>query len=114
MSDLWLARRQAVHESLKCSACDLLPFDALAEDRTPAPTTIDLNSLDLEKIRKRSSKCDFCRALIDLHGHWLSEERDHKMLEEGFAYHNMCGQSEWRMQRTDHSYLGLFVDFGAY
>ncbi|KAF3038309.1 hypothetical protein E8E12_005365 [Didymella heteroderae] len=35
------------------------------------------------------------------------------MLEEGFAYHNMCGQSEWRMQRTDHSYLGLFVDFDS-
>lgn len=114
MTDRWLAQRQAVHESLKCPACDLLPFDALAEDKIPAPTTIDLDSVDIERLRKRSAKCGFCRALVDLREHWLSEERDHRMPDDGFAYHDMCGMSDWRMQRTDHTYLGLFVDFGAY
>lgn len=114
MTDARLSGRQALYESRKCPACDLLPFDALADDRTPPPTTIDLGSIDIERLRERSTKCDFCRSLVDLREHWLSEERDHRMLDDGFAYQEMCGMSDWRMQRTDHTYLGLFVDFGAY
>lgn len=106
------AQRQA-DPPLKCPACDLLPFDGLAEDRSPEPTTIHLNNLDVEKIRTWSSDCDFCRALADLQDHWLSNERAQQMPDEGFAYHNMCGMSESRMRRAENTYLGLFVDFGA-
>lgn len=113
MTARWPAQRQADHGTLNCPACHLLPFDALAEDRSPEPTTIDLNNLDVERIRMWSSNCDFCRALADLQDHWRSNERDQQMLDEGFAYHNMCGMSESRMQRADDTYLGLFVDFGA-
>jgi hypothetical protein len=113
MTDRWLAQGQASHGSLKCPACDLLPFDVLAEDRSPEPTTIDFNSFDIDRTRKWSSRCDFCRALVDLYGHWLSNERDQEMPDQGFAYYNMCGLSEWRMQHADDTYLGLFVDFGA-
>ncbi|KAF1924617.1 HET-domain-containing protein [Didymella exigua CBS 183.55] len=113
MTDRWLSQRQAIHDSLKCLACELLPFDALAEDRTPPPTTIDLDSVDIEGLRKRAAKCDFCRALVDLREHWLSEERENRMPDDGFAYHNFCGMSDWRMKRTDHTYLGLNSDFDS-
>lgn len=103
----------ASYANRRCPACDLLPFEVLTEEQTPPLTTIELDGIDVEALHKQSSKCDFCRALIDLREHWLSDERDRKLFDEGFAYHDMCGRSDWRLRYTDHTYLGLFVDFGT-
>lgn len=52
MTNWWLAQGLTSHDGLKCPACDLLPFDVLAEDRSPEPTTIDFNRLDMDRIEK--------------------------------------------------------------
>lgn len=104
-------RLRAVRDRMRCPACNLLPFEALSKDETPAPTTVRLEDLDLDALKKHPN-CGFCLMLLDLRQHWLSEERGLAMKYDGVTYRDMCGMSDWRMRYTDHTYLGLFVDFG--
>lgn len=104
----------ACYAPRRCPACDLLPFEALARDETPVPTTIRLDEIDVGALSRQSPKCDFCRALLSLREHWLSNEREKKLAYDGISYRSMCGRSDWRLRYTDDTYLGLFVNFGTY
>ncbi|KAH8722549.1 heterokaryon incompatibility protein-domain-containing protein [Phaeosphaeriaceae sp. PMI808] len=94
-----------------CPACNLLPLEGLRGDVQPDTSTIYLDDLDKEQLLNFAPKCDLCQILVDLHHHWTSEARDQQLPYDGVTYRNVCGRNDWRIRYTDHSYVGLLVEF---
>ncbi|OCK75066.1 HET-domain-containing protein [Lepidopterella palustris CBS 459.81] len=99
-----------------CPVCNLLPLHKLNTENPDLyifPVSLVLEELDFNSVEQFGPQCDLCRLLVALRTHWLSEERDRPLAYDGTLYWSPCGRSQPRLRYTDHSYLGLCVDFDS-